>query len=172
MERMSPPSTTLSIDIGLHGLGIGYFAGEELVAAWYSPSTRDQGERGPLAWRKACAGLVALDLHPDVLVMETMQVYVGGTDKADDLLQLQGIAGVLVGMYTDALPVSYLPAAWKGQVPTDILANRVGAYLVRMGWDHLVEGNTPRKRWGDVMHGVGVGLVHLGLTRKGVCSLR
>lgn len=156
----------LSVDIGLHGLGVGWFSGADLVAAAYLPSTRARGERGPLAWRKACAGLAGMP-HPEVLAMETMQVYRGGTDKADDLLQLQGIAGVLVGMYPEAVATGYLPAEWKGQVPADVLAARVEGYLGSRGWLDRVVGPVPNARRGDVMHGVGVGLVHLGLLRSG-----
>lgn len=105
--------------------------------------------------------------EPDVLAMETMQVYRGGTDKADDLLQLQGIAGVLVGMYPGAQPVGYLPAEWKGQVPTDVLSARVEAYLSSRGWLDRVLPDVPARRRGDVMHGVGVGLVHRGILRSG-----
>lgn len=160
----------LSVDIGLHGLGVGYFDDGILVAAAYLPSTRDKGGRGPLAWRQACAGLANAPA-PAVLVMETMQVYARGQDKADDLLQLQGIAGVLVGMYPEATPIGYLPAAWKGQVPSDILANRVEAYLDGKGWGDRVLPCPPRRR-GDVMHGVGVGLVHLGLVGVGATRRR
>lgn len=164
-------TTTLSVDIGLHGLGLGYWKDRQLEAAWYAPSTRARGERGPLAWRKACADLPRLDLRPDTLVMETMQVYVHGQDKADDLLQLQGIAGVLVGMYPGANPVGYRPAEWKAQVPSDILAARVESYLKRAGWSDRVVA-PPKARLGDVMHGVGVGLVHLGLVGVGVSTRR
>jgi len=106
-----------------------------------------------------------------VLAMETMQVYRNGTDKADDLLQLQGIAGVLVGMYHGAQPVGYLPAEWKGQVPTDVLSARVEAYLSSRGWLDRVDASVPKGRRGDVMHGVGVGLVHRGLMRRGCARL-
>lgn len=164
-------STTLSIDIGLHGLGCGWFNGPELEAAWYMRAERPS-KRGPMAWREVVASTVGtLGLRPDVLVLETMRVYDQRHWKGDprDLLELQGVAGVLAREYASSKVVGYEASVWKGQVPADVFATRVLKWVDGKGWsERVVQPSAPdQKRLGDVAHGLGVGLYHLGYLRGG-----
>jgi hypothetical protein len=147
--------TTLSIDIGLHGLGCGYYEGTSLAAGWYTPRPRAAPKRGPEGWRTIAHLLDPLGLRPDVLVLETMQIYEQAKWKGDpdDVLQLQGVAGALAAVFGGAM------------------AGRVAKYIASHGWEDRVvlparcaEG---RDRAADLYHGVGVGLHHLGLVVGG-----
>jgi hypothetical protein len=59
----------------------------------------------------------------------------------------------------------YLPRTWKGQVPADVMAARIQARVERAGWAERVIPPKPARRWGDVWHGIGVGLYHLDQSR-------
>lgn len=160
------PVKTLGVDIGLHGLGCGYFLGGVLVAGFYvpAPGGGPPFARGPGAWGALARELAGYPITVDVLVMETMQVYVHGQRKADDLLELQGIAGALCGVYPDAKMVGYLPRVWKGNTKPAILAERVFTRLGHRGGTGVILPH-PKRRFEDVMHGVGVGMYRLGLLR-------
>ena len=166
MKRM------LSVDPGLHGLGCGVFEDDVLVAAWYAPCP-GLG-RGPLRWKAVVeAGLGPLRGVPvDVVVVEVMQVYPTGSrprrfiDPAD-ILEVQGVAGAVIGWApAGAVSFGYLPRDWKGAVQQGVYAKRVDAYLKLRGWDGACLP-CPVHRRHDMLHGVGVGLHHLGLIRAG-----
>lgn len=67
----------------------------------------------------------------DVLVVEKMQVYVrNGARGAEDLIDLQGVAGACIMAMSSRLPSNVrilTPTAqeWKGQVPRDVTLNRM-----------------------------------------------
>jgi len=165
----------LSIDPGLHGLGCGYFEEGELQAGFYLPAPgRSPYPRGPEGWRTVALLLAPLGLEPDVMVAETMRVYARTPGRRavdpDDLLQLQGIVGCIAMLYPRSEVVGYLPEVWKGQVPQDVYARRVVDYLAGRGWGErlVLPGRSAGKdRDHDVLHGVGVGLHHLGYVVTG-----
>lgn len=163
----------LSCDPGLHGLGCGLFEDGVLLAGWYAGLP--PGGRGPARWAAVVeAGVRCLTgLHVDVLAVEVMQVYdrAGGGSKGDpaDILEVQGVAGCLAGWALGHGVVEqhgYLPFAWKSQVPANILAHRIEARVGELGWADRLE-RCPARRRGDMLHGVGVGLHHLGLMHGG-----
>ena len=162
-------TTTLSIDAGLHGLGCGLFDGSELIAAWYA-SPGGYG-RGPARWRAVIrAGLAPLRIIPDVVVIETMQIYNRASSRGDpaDILEVQVVCGAISGWgpFAGAELVGYAPREWKGAVPQAVYAARVDAYLARRGWSSRLAPH-PAARHHDVCHGIGVGLHHLGLVVAG-----
>ena len=159
---------TLSIDAGLHGLGCGLFYDKELATAWYA-SPGGKG-RGPARWREVIKDglgpLMETGIIPDTVVIETMQVY-SGAQRADpaDLLEVQGVCGAVAGWapFAAATLVGYLPKEWKGLVPQQIYSDRVDSFLARRGWNDSRIVPHPSNRHHDVMHGIGVGLHHLGI---------
>lgn len=165
---------TLSVDVGLHGLGCGYFGPDRaLLAGWYAPRPAGVATRGPEAWRGVASTLAGLELDPGTVVVETMQVYdtrKGRSINPADLLELQGICGAVGMRYPRARLVSYLPRVWKAQVPQHVLASRVWSWLEGKGWRGavLLPGRVGGKdRDHDVLHGIGIGLHHLGWMRAG-----
>lgn len=160
---------TLSIDAGLHGLGCGLFYDKELATAWYA-SPGGKG-RGPARWREVIkAGLGPLmetGITPDTVVMETMQIYAQRDWKGDpaDVLEVQGVCGAISAWapFAAATLVGYTPREWKGLVPQQVYSDRVDSMLARRGWNDSRIVPHPSNRHHDVMHGIGVGLHHLGI---------
>jgi hypothetical protein len=158
----------LSIDPGLHGLGCGLFEDGVLLVGWYAACPGIG--RGPARWRAVVeAGLEPVrGYHLDTVVVEQMQVYHRATrEDPADLLEVQGVAGAIAGWVAPGTElVGYLPRVWKGAVPQLTYANRVDAYLRHRGWaDALLA--CPVRRRHDMLHGVGIGLHHLGLVVGG-----
>lgn len=172
----------LAIDPHLHGLGVALFDGEgALVRAFYCPSGRAPGARGPGAW-VACSNalLGALAGAPvAVVVVERMEVARGGTRRVvdpDDLLELAGVAGAVAGSFPNARHYGYQARTWKGGVPADIFARRVagriaaGAVKVAEGGGVEVPALPPgrqEKALADAMHAIGLGLYHWGCSSLG-----
>ena len=166
-----PEPITYSIDVGLHGLGIGLFTGTLLTVGYYWPIDRSTIKRGAELWSRA-AQEVYLPLPPSAVYIETMQVYRGvkawHVDPAD-LLELQGLAGALAlrFRYEGALKVeNILPGAWKGQAPKPVMTARIQGWIDRRGWQDKLIAPKPARRIGDLLDGVGLGMVVLGLEGK------
>ena len=130
--------TTLSIDIGLHGLGCGFWEDRTLAAGWYTPRPGASGY-GADNWRRVARALEPLALEPDVLALETMMIYDQRWWKGNpkDVLQLQAVAGCLTMLYPGAKVVEYEARTWKGQVPIPVLAERVRKFIANQGWAEI-----------------------------------
>ena len=154
---------TLSVDPGLHGLGCGLWEGGDLVAGWYLPGPSTGPTRGPGRWRAVVeAGLVPVGVELTVhLVVEVMQIYPHMKGDPDDILEVQGVAGALSSARPWGEVTGYTGRQWKNQVPQGVLAARVEAYLTGRGWSDRLHP-CPKDRRHDMLHGVGVGLHHLG----------
>ena len=162
----------LSVDPGLHGLGCGIFENGVLVAGWYSP-TSGRG-RGPGRWQEVVENAFGplRGTHFDQVVVEVMQVYGGGSrghkypDPAD-ILEVQGVSGAIAGYFLAPTQcVGYLPREWKGSVPQHVYAGRIDAYLRSRGWQDACLPVSQYRRH-DMLHGIGLGLHHLGLVPGG-----
>ena len=162
--------TLLSVDPGLHGLGVGLFRDRTLVWAGYLPAPKGVG-RGPAAWVTIARTLQILDasgFRPTEVAVEVMEVYSQRWWKGDpaDVLEVQGVAAAVAAQFPDAKLTGYLPKTWKGQVPQDILANRVLDKVKALGWAEAIDWtDCPNARRHDVAHGIGVGLYHLHHTK-------
>jgi hypothetical protein len=100
----------------------------------------------------------ALDgLRPEVVVVERMQVYMRGKGDPRDLLALAAIGGGLFRAFGDAEPVGPLPREWKGQVPREVMGNRIEQRLRDQGWWGRVAEPRRKANLNDVMHAVGLG---------------
>ena len=170
----------LAIDPGLDGLGVALFAGDELLQAWYSPGetrkrdARGALERGPSVWAGLARNVAWLNdapgTRPDNVVVERMKVYDGragfGKD-ADDLIELSGVAGAVVGTFPGAIATGYLACDWKGQVPKKIMLERIKAWIAARGWSDrvLVPEHAPALVH-NAIDAAGLGMVALGLEGK------
>ena len=162
-------ATLVSIDPALHGLGVGLWYGAELVGAQYIPRPVRADRRGPNnwleQWRAARAFfLSALGTLPAYVVVEHMEVYVHrgqrNVGKPEDILELQAVSAALVTL-AERDAFSYLPKQWKGQVPKDVMANRIKGRIEKAGWSDRVAWTNNAKTDCDILHGVGLGLFHL-----------
>lgn len=103
------------------------------TTSWWAGVVRSRQE-GPRRWAELAWGVQDWILKrcqgpPQILVVERMQVYArDGSSKAEDLLDLQAVAGAVVGVASKWTPLEEiltpLPLEWKGQVPRDVTANR------------------------------------------------
>ncbi len=124
-RRPQTAPRTLAIDPGLRDLGAALFDGDELdrVAVLVNPNRRG---RDVPAW--AAMGDLVRSRFPsaDELVIEMMVVRAGRRDvDPDDLMQLVGIAGVLVGLYAPIPARVVRPEDWKGRVKKRIHHQRI-----------------------------------------------
>lgn len=116
---------TLAIDPGLRELGAAEFEGDALhrIGVLVNPNRRG---RDVPAW--AAMGDLVKSRFPstDELVIEMMVVRAGRRDvDPDDLMQLVGIAGVLVGLYAPIPARVVRPEDWKGRVKKRIHHQRI-----------------------------------------------
>lgn len=89
-----------------------------------------------------------------------MRVYTTGRAAPSDLLDLQGVAGALVGLAASvgAKAVGVPAATWKGQVPRSVMGARVEAEVARRGWQDRVDLPRRATHRNDVFHAIGIGL--------------
>lgn len=160
----------LTVDPGLRAVGVALWKDGALLHAGAVRGPPPPA-RGPAVWR-----MLALDVtdylwqnaddgfNPDhtlgVVVTETMR-YSHGSKKgsAEDLLEVQGVAGAVVGLLAGyGWQADEAPAhAWKGQVPRDVMAGRIEAWVYERGWaDRLVRSSRATET-NDAMHAVGIG---------------
>lgn len=152
----------LSCDPGLRGSGVGVFEDGKLVRAAYVKSP-ERIERGPPAWRAmahAVSGWVGTD-SIDTLVLEVPQVYRAGQQKGDpdDILQLAGVDGAVVGMIWSSSVKWYLPREWKGQVEKSIMVRRIEKLLTPE--EVSVIEACPASLRHNIIDGIGLGLFYL-----------
>ena len=146
VARYTPNGVVLvSVDPGKHVCGVAVWQDVVLLRAFLvkAPFGDSYGEMkyAPQRWVSlagdvrdtveevcAAAGEPLASFHPEeerYLLLERMQVYAkDGAEKADDLLDLMGVAGAIAGALPSFLGESVLPSAWKGQVPREVLAER------------------------------------------------
>ena len=159
----------VSIDPGLRACGVAIFWDGVLVRAAYVKNPEKKA-RGPEAW-KAMAQAVyewmsdtnkpGWTKRPHVLVLEVPQVYRAGQQKGDpdDLIQLAGVDGCVVGLIGPDVVRAYLPREWKGQVPKEIHNARVMRELTEEE-KAAIEPCAPSLLH-NVIDGIGIGLYFL-----------
>jgi hypothetical protein len=145
------------IDPGLRACGAALFVDGELVRAGAvrGPTVG----RGPDVWA-AYAGLVegwVGDAAPGALLVEQMKVYVQGKGDPDDLLELAGIAGAIVGRLSGWTASGVRARDWNGQVPAPIRRARTQAWVQQCGWLDRVDLRTTARFQEDIWSAVGIG---------------
>lgn len=117
-----------ALDPGLRTCGYSIWDEGQLQWAGLVVSPERQ-ERGPKAWLAMARAV--LDTYPlglDHLVVELQQIYPGGYGPPpDDLMQLTGVVGCVVGLYEGrcGLVEGYYPRQWSGGTPKDIRQARL-----------------------------------------------
>lgn len=144
----------LTIDPGKHFHGCALWEDTELAGAWYCESD---------------AFLDELVRHIDVLwinqvVVERMQIYPQtGVAKANDLLEVENSAGRAIGCIkalTAAEVTRVYASKWKGQVPKQIMTDRI---IAKLPADEAgrIELPTAKSKHHNVWDAVGIGLWEL-----------
>lgn len=115
--------------------------------------------RGPMAWGRIAAAIWAtVPEAAGVAVLEGQVVYPYTKADPNDILQVSGVAGGLAALAVAAGldVVHYDPAAWKGQVPKKIVAERSQKRLTPAEMAAVRKGSTL-----DTWDAIGLGLHHL-----------
>lgn len=148
-------------DPALRTTGVAVFANRVLVDA-YAVRVRGRG-RGPSTWGQVARHVWDSLPDPyglvDEVVLEGQVVYPGAAHvDPNDILQVSGVAGGLAafGAAMDARLFHYDPAAWKGQVPKEVMAERSRGRLSAVELGAVRAGSTL-----DTWDAIGIGLHHL-----------
>lgn len=123
------------------------------------------------------SGTTSLQSSVQLVVVETMVVYPHSPARPNDIANLQGLAGCVVGVLCSgwgAGAVGYEARTWKGNVPRDVMGARVELKVRNRGWEDrvvsthtaVVRGKLRRKtttktELNDVMHAIGIGFYHV-----------
>lgn len=166
-----PNGTLISFDPGLREAGLAVFTNGLLTSAFLvrNPNTKDRGGR---AWR-AMGQTVFRTLNSSapnalisgVFVSEIPQVYREGKSanvSPDDLTNLTGVVGCVIGFLDPSEVKTYVPAEWKGQVPKKIHNDRIEAALNMDEVKVLDAVKCPASLLHNVVDAIGVGLFELG----------
>jgi hypothetical protein len=162
----------LAIDVGKHGLGLALIYGDALADARYSNALGDAGHvlLGPVEkfaanvneWSSALGGKI------DTVLIEQPQAYSGAKQNANpkDIQDLNIVIGALMATCQKQTGGFLLvpPGTWKGQVPGDIMVERIKS---KLSPDEVVifdQGTTGTRA--GLLHNV-VDAVGLGLWRVG-----
>jgi hypothetical protein len=120
--------------------------------------------RGPPAWAKMAKSVVAgylLNKACDTVVVEHQQWYTGKAKPADidDLLQLAGVCGAIIGMLDACEYVGYYPREWTHGVTSKVLQPRIIKALSREEYATIVFPAPYLCH--NVVDAIGIGLHHL-----------
>lgn len=177
----------LTIDVGKAGCGVSlYYPLGDLLRSFFvviDPSDPEAVARDPSSWadmaNAVCiktTDVLGSDARVSVAVIETMMIYKHSPGRPDDVLNLQGLAGAVAGTLRTTFNsrlVHYLARDWKGQVPREVMGERIAAVVLKKGWSDRVERtrmgvlrgqlttkNLTKTELNDVHHSVGLGLYH------------
>ena len=115
----------LAVDTGLRDLGAALFEGDRLVKVSLVENPNKHGRDAP-AWSAMADEVCARFPLVTELRCEMMVVRSGNRQvNPDDLMQLVGVAGVLVGRYYPAPAQVVRPEDWKGRVKKRIHHPRI-----------------------------------------------
>ncbi len=114
----------------------------------------------------ACASAVnAVGLERYTLVIEGQQVYRGAPSNVDpnDLLEVAGASGAVVGALKPERVIAYLPRDWCGRVRKVERHERLRAELQHRGLDEQCRIQEPRNKAlsHNVLDAVALGIFHL-----------
>jgi hypothetical protein len=150
----------LSLDAGLRCCGVGLFRGPTLVrgALIRNPEKR---ARGMQAWHAMAVELRRWlgPVNVTTFAGECMQID-ARTVNPRDLLELNGVLGVIGGSLLPERALTYAPSTWKGSVPGDIWCRRIEKRLSPTELAALEP--CPASLRHNMLDGVGLGLFVLG----------
>lgn len=122
----------VSIDPGVRLAGVACWDDGELTAAWLVRAPKDGGY---LPWEQIAISVVAeiADRQPPLgmdLAIEKPQIYHQSKQRGDqgDLIDVALAVGAIAArfaMYQGGVTFTYLPQAWKGSAPKDVMVERI-----------------------------------------------
>lgn len=156
---MSKYETVVAVDPGLRACGAAVW--DHGTVAWAGAVRGPKSGSGPEVWRELARWLVGTLRargyeKPDLLVVEQMKVYVQGKGDPADLLELQGVAGAIVGAAPSGEVRGVLAREWNGQVPAPIRRQRTRAWVESIGALDRVDLNTTARFQQDVWSALGI----------------
>jgi hypothetical protein len=123
------------------------------------------------------SGTTSLQSPVQLVVVETMVIYPHSPARPNDIANLQGLAGCVVGVLCSgwgAGAVGYEARVWKGQTPREVMGARVELKVRKRGWEDRVVATRPalvrgkmqhkpitKTELNDVMHAIGLGFYHV-----------
>lgn len=155
-------SMLIAFDPALRTSGVAVFQDARLIHAYHV--VNPCFDRGPASWAVTAeciwSGIAtAYSAHlPCLIVTEEQVVYPQSKSDPNDILQVAGVAGALVGIgrAVGCEVRSYAPATWKGQLPKNVCMQRTKAKLSDIERGCIVRGTTL-----DAWDAIGIGLYHL-----------
>jgi hypothetical protein len=170
-------SRLVSIDPGKHACSIACWHDYTLVhAAWIENLfRRDQGKERADSWGdlgKRVADVIGTELGssaPISLIVEVPQIYPGPRrEDPNDLIDLAGVLGAIIGVTRASVVWSPFPRQWKGQAPKEVTQQRVEAKLSDLE-KGMIEWPASRLRH-NVYDAIHLGIVYL--ERQGLRNFR
>jgi hypothetical protein len=138
----------IAIDPGVHYCGVAtYEQGTLLLGEYYSVLET-------IDYLKA-----HLDCKTNLVIVEKPQIYPRAKGDPNDLIDLAVVVGQVISFANDY--TTYKPREWKGQVPKDVMVNRIKSKLSTKEISHI----SPRIRTSklhNVYDAIGIGLFALG----------
>ena len=102
-------------------------------------------------------GQVSIDV--DVLVVEQQIIAYGRTKNPADMLEVNGVAGALVGAITAGEYHGYLPSSWKGSTKKEVFTARIEAQITVV--ERAVIEPCPASLKHNLLDAIGLGKYHL-----------
>jgi len=158
--------TVIGIDPGVKGLGFGVvdaLSGDLIQGGFVRrPSTGPQ--RGAKLWHQMALQMVTLidkRNRLDLVAVEQPVSYKHSPVDPNDLIEI-GMAGAwcagIIALTCSKGPCGVLspsPSRWKGQVPEEIMAERILGKLTETELACIEWPSSKKSRW-DVLHGIGI----------------
>jgi len=156
----------IAIDPGLRKCGVARFdkLHRLIDARTIRIPTFARDLRGARAWIEMAKSALKDCGGPQTLVIESMQVDNRTGNKVSDLLEVQGVAGVIVGLATAAgmNVFGYTPRQWKGSVSKSIMKRRLLDSDLLIEEKNAIHGRATH----DAFDAIGIGLYHLNNLRE------
>ena len=162
----------LCVDPGLRGCGVAEFKGLDLTRAAYvkNPVEHGRGYAAHVSMGRAVAAWAGVERFAAVHI-EHPRIYPGaGQQKGDlnDLLDVVAVGSAVATFFTpDANLVTVFPSDWKGNVPKDMMTERIRRAL-EDGERGRIE-KCPASLMHNVLDAIGIGLWKMGrINKKGI----
>lgn len=150
----------LCVDPGLRGCGCALFEGTTLVRAMYVRNS-EKVKRGAEAWRAMADAVSLAAQNAQCLIIETQIIRPFDTRAIHgSIMEIQGVAGAIVGLFSDMTVGGYTPSEWKGTVKGDIMTERIKERMTSE--EKKVFESSGKTVDHNIYDAVGLGYFHLG----------
>lgn len=180
-DKRKLPSFCVAIDPGNRSCGVALFQNGELIFADFAEAKHAEVEADQFfhtsdaVWKSLRRGLSENNLDEKSLnacdlVFEYPQQYMVSPAPRESVQRLVGVIGAISSRFqaeTGGLSIrvsSYKPSQWKGQVPKDIMGERIKQRLNDKEQSKIP--SLSRTKVHNVLDSIGVGLFHLKRLRR------